>query len=344
MSDQLLDTIRLVQAEIENNRDVYVNNETQTINDLVQPILMELGWRRSKSNASHFYAQYDKVAGGKVDLALIQNDKPIAFIEAKKINKKLRNDNVAQLYGYCKHKRIRIAVLTNGSEWQFYSPQLRTEKVYDRRRLFTINLEQETAESVANSLQFLHSKNTGKLVDYTKQRCLEKIWDDMSIDKRAKLFSESIIKSLPKSIKVTREDAYEFLRIRLSDIDSHSTPPSKSQPAPKKTERAIVLSGKRIPIKKSNNEVLIQTAEWLIGRGKLRRDNCPIPLGRGERYLVHTRNLHPNGNRFQRSKNLSNRLFLEVSFSTRDLIKHARRLLERYGYPPSTLKLIGFDD
>ncbi len=105
-----------------------------------------------------------------------------------------------------------------------------------------------------------------------------------------------------------------------------------------------MLSGERIAIKYAT-EVLVKVAGFLVENDKLRRGECPIQLGKGgTRYLIHTHPQHPSGRPFFQVTTLPNGLYLERHGSKQEVIRLSYQLLERYGYPPTTLQLIGFDD
>ena len=60
-------------------------------------------------------------------------------------------------------------------------------------------------------------------------------------------------------------------------------------------------------------------------------------------YIIHSEPIHGSGRYFKRQKQLSNGLYADVNWKQSNLVRRAHFLLERYGYLPSTLKLIGFD-
>jgi len=80
----------------------------------------------------------------------------------------------------------------------------------------------------------------------------------------------------------------------------------------------------------SLDEILTNTAEWLIRQNKLNKSHCPISTGH-ERYLLNKTPKHRNGENFIAPKQLSNGLFMEVHYSLEHIIKIARRLLEKFG-------------
>jgi len=80
------------------------------------------------------------------------------------------------------------------------------------------------------------------------------------------------------------------------------------------------------------HEVLTAAAEYLIRRGKLTVDDCPVKWARTDN-IVHSQPRFSDGKPFEGPKTLTNGLYLE-SRTKRPLIK-ARTLLERFGEDPS---------
>jgi len=87
-------------------------------------------------------------------------------------------------------------------------------------------------------------------------------------------------------------------------------------------------------------EILTKVADWLIKKDKLRRENCPIAVTKGnKRYLINTQPKHQDGDDFKQPKRLSNGLYIETHYSTKSCEDYARRLLKRYGYPRDILEV-----
>jgi hypothetical protein len=85
-------------------------------------------------------------------------------------------------------------------------------------------------------------------------------------------------------------------------------------------------------------DILVNAAEWLIKKSKLRSENCPIVSGY-KRNLIDTQPKHRYGNNFFAAKKLSNGLFIEIHASTAGCINNARKLLEKFGYSKNILEL-----
>ncbi len=89
---------------------------------------------------------------------------------------------------------------------------------------------------------------------------------------------------------------------------------------------------------KRSYEILVNTAEWLVKKGKLTGATCPIASGK-KRYLVNTKPKHRSGDDFVAPRELSNGLHVETHYSTASCISNARNLLERCGAGGNILKI-----
>ena len=91
-------------------------NEADIRAQVIDPILERLGWETfdQKEVAREF-----RVQGGKVDYALLVDNVPTVFIEAKRPVEDLESHQ-DQLLNYCAKDRVSLAVLTNGLDWRFY--------------------------------------------------------------------------------------------------------------------------------------------------------------------------------------------------------------------------------
>ncbi|MEM2876363.1 MAG: hypothetical protein QXL67_05380 [Candidatus Bathyarchaeia archaeon] len=114
-------------------------------------------------------------------------------------------------------------------------------------------------------------------------------------------------------------------------------PPSELQIWERAPLRKMKVSGDSFEVKKSY-EVLTNAAEWLIRKGKLKKSDCPIPIGR-KRHLIHIEPKHGCRDDFRAPKKLSNNLYIETHWSTVGCINNARRLLGRFGYRGDTLQV-----
>jgi len=84
-------------------------------------------------------------------------------------------------------------------------------------------------------------------------------------------------------------------------------------------------------ILKKYNEILVQTAEWLIKNKYITEKDLPIRAGRGKRYLINVTNKHENGEEFVSFKRLFNGWYILTHFSSKSCIDMSKYLLEKYG-------------
>ena len=96
----------------------------------------------------------------------------------------------------------------------------------------------------------------------------------------------------------------------------------------RRTERRIVIENDKI-FCKSSVAVLIETANWLIKKGRITASKCPIKLqNSGTSYLINTKPIHEDGRKFYKGGHkLLNDLYLDKNWSQDICIKKAKELL-----------------
>ena len=109
---------------------------------LVVPLLGALGYDTSDPSEvrPEFTCDVASRRGEKVDYAICNGDKINILIECKPISAKLSLDNAHQLIRYFNTQEARLAVLTNGLIWKFYSDTERTNRM-DEKPFYEFNLE-----------------------------------------------------------------------------------------------------------------------------------------------------------------------------------------------------------
>ena len=101
---------------------IHSNDKIQTLSEadirtqVINPFLERLGWETvDKSEVAKEFV----IPNGKVDYALLVDNSPMVFIEAKRPSEDLISHR-GQLVAYCANRRVPLAVLTNGLKWLFY--------------------------------------------------------------------------------------------------------------------------------------------------------------------------------------------------------------------------------
>lgn len=144
---------------------------------------------------------------------------------------------------------------------------------------------------------------------------------------------EEICESLPFTSKVIEFRTYQREGANVSIYIFDALASKKVVPKPRK----MIIGSDTYEIRHSY-DILVNTAEWLIKKVKLRKENCPIVSGH-KRNLVNIQPKHRYEDNFRASKRLSNGLYIETHYSTTSCITNARKLLERCGYSKNILEL-----
>ncbi|MDE0608771.1 MAG: hypothetical protein OXH77_02490 [Anaerolineaceae bacterium] len=108
--------------------------------------------------------------------------------------------------------------------------------------------------------------------------------------------------------------------------------------------QAVIIDDERFAVG-AMTEAMQCVANWLIARGHIHRDKCPIHTSTKakKRYFIHTSPVHPGGNEFLSPQPLEEGLFLEAHAGNPQNKQRACRLMAEYGYREDILQFIGFD-
>lgn len=120
-----------------------IRTEEATKQALILPFLSAMGY--DVFDPSEFVPEYDANVPGtkrgeRVDYAVLIDGKPALIIEAKSLGTRLTRDHVSQLFKYFAATPVRIAVLTNGVDYKFYT-DFQVENIMDMDPFLEIRLD-----------------------------------------------------------------------------------------------------------------------------------------------------------------------------------------------------------
>ena len=117
-----IEELRNLSARIEKQKDL-IQTEEATKNAFVMPFINLLGYDvfNPAEVVPEFTADVGVKQGEKVDYAIIKDDEVIMLIECKKYGEDLSDVHTSQLYRYFSVVHARIAVLTDGVMYRFYT-------------------------------------------------------------------------------------------------------------------------------------------------------------------------------------------------------------------------------
>ena len=133
--ENLLTLIEKLRERIDRHGDALRQSEALTRYALIDPILRELGW--DTEDPDMVVPEYSSDAG-RVDYALCNNGKPIIMLEAKRLDKPLK-DAVRQVINYCIQEGTDYFAVTDGRRWEIYETHKRGS--IDEKRIVSFDLK-----------------------------------------------------------------------------------------------------------------------------------------------------------------------------------------------------------
>ena len=134
----LFDDLQAISHMVKNNLPKMNNNEDATINVSVSPLIRALGY--NTQDLDEVYPQYPILNTDAVDYAILRDDMPVMFVEAKAAGNKLQNKEWKQLFQYFNAEiGLRFGVLTNGVEYRFFT-DLKADNIMDKEPFLTLDM------------------------------------------------------------------------------------------------------------------------------------------------------------------------------------------------------------
>ena len=338
-------TIQQVTDRVRKHRSLYEQNEMATRTQVVEPILRYLGWDPEDPDKVQPNVSAEE---GIPDYSLFLKGKKVLFVEAKKMMVNVEDRQVlGQLAKYCNSEGIPYGLLTNGVVWILFRA-FREGTTIPERVVWKADIEHDDSSAVGRKLSTLSTSNIGNIdALLTKLKILDEVWQSLVDDTKilakgvAPVF-QTLAKEAHPDFESTAEEIEEFIEERLHESLSPQPP---EEPFPPESLPGATIEGPREMridrdsfTVRNSYEILVNTAEWLIRKGKLRKETCPVPSGH-KRYLVNFEPKHRYGDAFRQGRKLSNGLFIETHYGTASCIANARKLLEHHGFNSAILEV-----
>ena len=367
---QLISSVKELQIHIEPIIN-HVKDETATINSLVLPLIEVLGYdiRDPREVCLEYVADIRGKKGEKVDIAILDSEKPILLIECKSVTGELCSKDTDQLYRYFAAMDSKFGVLTNGLQYRFYS-DLDEPNRMDESPFMEINLLEDTPEKIAKNLvTFSKSEFDQRIaldfaekIKYTKaiKQLLSKQLEEPSTDFvsfiRRQVCKNPGTKTVKDSfVSIVRDGLHEFvddhrpikpppppegwISLAKFTFDGYTKTDSEQPRRPLPPPSILFWDGKeRKP--KYWKELLKVTVELLYADGSLTVNQLPYKA-HPNRHIVHTDYHHPSGREFTDKYQLPNtEIYVEADWGARNVVKHCRTILVGSGKNPETDMLL----
>ena len=329
MLNELVDCIENLRERITIHGASLRENETRTRLQLVDPLLLALGW--DVSDPELVIPEY-AISGKWADYALLQPDgKAAAVIEAKKLGESLDSHRM-QMLNYANAAGIEYTGLTDGNHWELYS--VFQKGTLEERRILDVSVNAAPVHMIALKLLLLWRPNLESsnaisasepvLVDLNNAS--PTTITDTSGSIPGKEPQSTVIKEIPPPM--TEVHPTEWLP--LSEYD-----PKAGTQSPV----AIRFWDSRELGVKHWYEVLTLTVEKLYKDGLLKVEHTPIGWS-AKSYSVHSQPEHPTGNPFIYCRKIDNSpLYVNINLNAGQVRKSARNILAKYRVDSSKVAL-----
>ena len=239
-----------------------IQTEEGTKNALIMPFIQILGYNVFDPTEVNpeFSADVGTKKGEKVDYAIIKDGKPCILIECKSINSDLSKEQASQLFRYFSVTPAKIAILTNGVIYQFFT-DLDEKNKMDVKPFLEINLldikeplidQLKKYTKQALNLDELHDDATQ--LKYTKEiiQIANKEFSQPS-EEFVKFFAQQVYpkkltqKALENFTLITKDSLNQFLSDKINErLKSAMQPESTSKTSGSAVNRNYSTPNSRI--------------------------------------------------------------------------------------------------
>ena len=328
-----------LQQVIENGCKYEFRNESELREKVVSELLKSLGWDP--------FTEVRHEVSVPVGTELLKMDYLVGIkeskfvIEAKRSTLNIINNNNAygQLISYMKLTKepVDYGFIYNGKNFLIFRKN-------DEKPV----LEWACGDPISIIETFSKKNFPGKLEEMIEDQTNREIVSEFISEEKDSL-KRTIISEIEKKTNTPRDFLEKNLEVKLELISDINDPMITANGVSGGNNARVrnrkksfhvskfVIGGELHKIKHSN-EILIDTAEWLIKKGKLTLSNCKITSG-SIRYITNDAPYHQNGSSFRMPYNLSNGIFIELHNSGERSESLAKLLLARFGYPENTIQV-----
>lgn len=147
--------INKIKEKILNIHNKNKLNEEQTKTSLIMPMFVALGY--DVFNIDEFVPEYTAdfgtKQGEKVDYAICINGQPLVLIEAKKLGVTLGKEHVSQLFRYYASTDAKIAILTNGDDYWFFTDSIKANQM-DTEPYLKLKISEMSNEEITTLINY----------------------------------------------------------------------------------------------------------------------------------------------------------------------------------------------
>lgn len=320
-------------------------DEQNTKRKIIEPLIELLGWEMLSSNVELEYSVQMGSGAKKVDYALMLEDSPVIFIEAKGCDTEIEDSHRDQLRSYMRQVGVDWGLISNGHKFEIF----RRDKGSTRPN--EISLGQFNLETLESSYKLLKALSPTSIDSGESESIANRIEARRKAATKLRSDKEEFTQDITQLITdrvgetVSQEIEDETKTFIDNIIESLETAPSKSLEQPEQpnigqkagkyeirlTRAGSVVSEFSGEIQKN---VMGEMVDHLIKEENL-IDQIEIPYvpgtGRGSRALLNSEPKHTDGREMRAYEKLSSGYYLYTSLSADDKKRYVSELPEKVG-------------
>jgi hypothetical protein len=313
-------------------------DEANTKATLVRKLLELLGWRVGTDVDLEYPVQM-ATRTHKVDYALLLEDTPMVFVEAKGCDSSLSDDHREQLRSYMKAQNVDWGLLTNGQTNEFYQRHVENAQV-TVDRLGNASVGQLVQKSELLSALSKESIESGKSeqiakriveIDRAKNELREN--KDKISEEIARIIAERVGDSISKQAENEAKTLVDNLVAELEDEAEVEYGGTQSDDFWAEVERKIGITKEDENLVFAENKSATRQFQLFVNllfeQYSLSDEDLPVESG-PKRHLINTKPIHKSGEQMREAKSVGYDFHLETHHSIKDMKVKMKSLSESF--------------
>jgi len=314
-------------------------DEANTKAKLVRDLLELLDWNFA-TDVELEYPVPMATRTHKVDYALLVEDTPVVFVEAKGSDSSLSDDHREQLRSYMRNQNIDWGLLTNGRTNEIYQRHVVNAKVKVERlgRARVAELSRKSNLLSALSKQSIESGEAEQIAQRITE--IEQAKDELRENKEeiAEEVARTIAERVGDSIsKQAENEAKTLVDNLVAELENEA---EIERDTPKSTSDFWVEVEQTTGITQQNGDVIFRDDETateqlrnfvglLYDEGYFDESDLPVESG-PTRYLLHTEPVHKGEKEMLQPNEIRNGIYVETHNNTEQKKRFIRKLEEKF--------------
>lgn len=321
-------------------------DEQNTRRKIIEPLIEILGWDILSSDVELEYSVRMGAGTKKVDYALILEDTPVVFVEAKGCDTTITEDHTDQLTSYMRQVGVELGMISNGRQFEIFRRDLSSTRPKEN------SLGKFSLEQIEQNVNLLKALSKESIEKGEHQQIADKIESVQKARRQLQQNKEEIAESVTRVVtekigesvsQQVEDEAKNFVDELVESLGSQSQELDKRSPPP---EPEAQSEGKYLVVIQNDGSTMVRisgptqaeamgnVADYLIEEhGLLDEIELPYQPGtkRGHTALINDEPVHTGGDEMRAYQELVGGLYLFTSLNARSKTRYISELVEKVG-------------